>query len=103
MGLIGALLALTMGRRNASLQMLRSQIIRFLIYMLIFGLVISSIDNLAHIGGLASGYVLGKIMAARPPVAPEERKRAYALGWATAVVVIASFTMVAIQVLHVPK
>jgi rhomboid protease GluP len=103
MGLIGVLLALTMGRRNASLQMLRGQLTRFLIYMLIFGIVIPSVDNLAHVGGLASGYVLGRIMAARPPVAPEDRKLAYALGWATAVVVIASFAMVAITVLHVPK
>jgi rhomboid protease GluP len=103
MGLIGVRLALTMGRRNASLQMLRGQLTRFLIYMLIFGIVIPSVDNLAHVGGLASGYVLGRIMAARPPVAPEDRKLAYALGWATAVVVIASFAMVAITVLHVPK
>lgn len=103
MGLIGALLALTMGRRNASLQMLRGQLVRFLIYMAIFGLVISSVDNLAHIGGLAAGFGLGKLMAARPPIAPEERKRAYALGWATAVVVILSFSMVAFQVLHVAK
>jgi rhomboid protease GluP len=103
MGLIGALLALTMGRRNASLQMLRSQLIRFLIYMAIFGLVISSVDNLAHLGGLAAGFGLGKFMAARPPVAPDERKRAYVLGWATALVVIASFSMVAFQVLHVAK
>jgi rhomboid protease GluP len=103
MGLIGALLALTMGRRNASLQMLRGQLVRFLIYMAIFGLVISSVDNLAHIGGLAAGFGLGKLMDARPPVAPEERKRAYALGWATAVVVILSFSMVAFQVLHVAK
>jgi len=103
MGLIGALLALTMGRRNASLQMLRGQLVRFLIYMAIFGLVISSVDNLAHIGGLAAGFGLGKLMAARPPVAREERKRAYALGWATAIVVIVSFSMVAFQVLHVAK
>jgi len=103
MGLIGALLALTMGRRNASLQMLRGQLVRFLIYMAIFGLVISSVDNLAHIGGLAAGFGLGKLMDARPPVAPEERKRAYALGWSAAVVVILSFSMVAFQVLHVAK
>jgi rhomboid protease GluP len=103
MGLIGALLALTMGRRNASLQMLRGQLIRFLVYMAIFGLVISSVDNLAHIGGLAAGFVLGKFMVARPPIAPDERKRAYALGWATAIAVIASFSMVAFQVLHVAK
>jgi rhomboid protease GluP len=103
MGLIGALLALTMGRRNASLQMLRGQLIRFLIYMAIFGIMVSSVDNLAHIGGLAAGFVLGKFMVARPPVAPDERKHAYALGWATAIVVIASFSMVAFQVLHVAK
>jgi rhomboid protease GluP len=94
LGLIGVMLAITTGRRSASMQMLRSQIIRWLIYIAVWGLLFPGIDNYAHVGGLATGFVLGKIMADRPPVSPEERNRAQVLGWATALVVIVSIAMV---------
>jgi membrane associated rhomboid family serine protease len=94
LGLIGVMLAITTGRRSASMQMLRSQIIRWLIYIAVWGLLFPGIDNFAHFGGLVTGFVLGKIMMDRPPVSPEERKRAQALGWATALVVVASIAMV---------
>ena len=75
------------------MQMLRGQLIRWLIYILIMGLVIRGIDNFAHAGGLATGFLLGKILADRPPASPEERKLANALGWGSALVVLASFVM----------
>ena len=80
LGLIGVLLAITTGRRSAGMRMLRQQIIRWLIYILVWGLLFPGIDNMAHLGGLATGFLLGKIMMDRPPMTPEERKRAYA--WA---------------------
>jgi membrane associated rhomboid family serine protease len=58
------------------------------------------VDNFAHLGGFASGFVLGKIMMDRPPVSPEERKRAQMLGWATALVVVASIAMVVRGLFH---
>lgn len=97
LGLIGVLLATTAGRRSASMQMLRSQLIKWLIYIAVMGFLFSSIDNFAHIGGFATGYLLGRIVVDRPPVAPEERKRAYMLGWAAALVVVASFTMMVLR------
>jgi rhomboid protease GluP len=102
LGLIGVLLALTTGRRSASMQMLRSQIIRWLIYILVFGVIVPGIDNFAHLGGLATGYLLGKIMTARQPASPQERTRAYMLGWASVLVVAASFGVVAFQILRAP-
>jgi rhomboid protease GluP len=90
LGLIGVLLAITTGRKSAGMQMLRSQIIRWLIYIAIWGFLFPGIDNYAHFGGLVAGFGLGKLMADRPPGSPEERNRANALGWATALVVIAS-------------
>jgi len=90
LGLIGVLLAITTGRKSAGMQMLRSQIIRWLIYIAIWGFLFPGVDNFAHFGGLVAGFGLGKIMADRPPASPEERNRANALGWATAAVVIAS-------------
>ena len=94
LGLIGVLLAITTGRRSASMQMLRSQLIRWLIYIAVFGFLFPGIDNWAHAGGLGTGFVLGKIMKDRAPASPEEHKRALALGWASALVVFASFATV---------
>jgi rhomboid protease GluP len=100
LGLIGVLFAMTMGRRSASMQMLRSQLIIWLVYIAFMGFIFSRTDNLAHIGGFVSGFGLGKLMADRPPASPEERKRAYAMGWAAALAVFASFGMAAFTALH---
>jgi rhomboid protease GluP len=100
LGLIGVLLAVTTGRRSAGMQMLRSQVIRWLIYIAVWGLLFPGIDNMAHIGGFVCGFALGKLMADRPPASPEERKRAYAMGWAAALAIIASFGMAAFTVLQ---
>lgn len=100
LGLIGVLLAVTMGRRSAGMQMLRGQLIRWLIYIAVWGLMFPGIDNMAHLGGLATGFALGKMMVDRPPVTPEERSKAYVLGWAAGCVVAASFVVVAVRVLR---
>jgi rhomboid protease GluP len=96
LGLIGVLLATTIGRRGAINQMIRSQLIRWLIYLAIWGLVFPGIDNYAHAGGFATGFILGKLMEDRPPATPQARKWAHALGWLTALVVLASFVMMAL-------
>ncbi len=95
LGLIGVLLAVTTNRRSASMQMLRSQLIKWLIYIAIMGFMFSGIDNFAHLGGLISGFILGKIMVDRAPTSPEERRNANILGWATGLAVAASLAMVA--------
>lgn len=100
LGLIGVLLATTIGHKSASMQMLRSQLIRWLVYLAIWGVLMSGIDNWAHIGGFISGFLLGRIMAARPPMSTQEKTRATLLGWTTALLVIASLTIVAFGVLH---
>ena len=100
LGLIGVLLALTTGRRDASLQMLRGQLIRWLIYIAVMGFLFRGIDNYAHLGGCIAGYLLGRSMAPREPVSAEERKRAYALGWGTGVVVAASFAVMVVRYFH---
>lgn len=100
LGLIGLLLALTFNRKSASMQMLRSQLIKWLIYIAVMGFLISGIDNFAHLGGFLSGFALGKFMDDRPPVSQQERTRADLLGWATAIVVIASLGAVAFRLFH---
>lgn len=94
LGLIGVLLAITYNRRSAGMQMMRSQIFRWLIYIAVWGLLFPGIDNYAHFGGLVCGFVLGKIMADRPPQSPSEMKRAQLLGWATALAIVASIALV---------
>jgi rhomboid protease GluP len=100
LGLIGVLMAITTNRRSASMQMLRSQLIRWLIYIAVLGFFMSGVDNSAHLGGFVSGFGLGKIMVDRAPSSPEEWKHANLLGWATALVVAASLGMVAFGVLR---
>ncbi len=90
MGLIGLMIAITTRRGGAMMQMLRGQLVRWVIYIFIFGLFFNA-DNAAHLGGLASGFLLGKFFEDRQPVSADERKRAYALGWLAAFMAIASF------------
>src|SRR5690606_5372887 len=54
LGLIGAILYY--GRRTGS-RMVSQQVRVWLIYLLAFGLLFPAIDNWAHLGGLAGGYV----------------------------------------------
>jgi rhomboid protease GluP len=101
LGLVGVMLAVTEGKQSAGMRMLRQQIIRSLIYIAVFGLLAWGIvDNYAHIGGLATGYLFGRLMTDRPPLSPEERKRAYLLGWSAALIVALSFAMTVYANLH---
>jgi rhomboid protease GluP len=95
LGLIGLMLAVTFHRGGAAMQMLRGQLVRWLIYIGILGFVFHGIDNYAHAGGLAAGFLLGKIMVDRPPVSLEEHRRAQVLAWAAAAVVAVSLFMTA--------
>lgn len=90
MGLIGLMIAITFRRGGAMMQMMRGQLVRWVIYIFILGIFFNA-DHAAHVGGLASGFLLGKIFADREPVAGHERKRAHALGWFAALIILASF------------
>jgi rhomboid protease GluP len=92
LGMVGLLLALTTGRHSIGMRMLRSQLLYWLAYIAIMGFLMrGTVDNFAHIGGFASGFLLGKLMADRQPSDAIERRRANALGWAAGVAVLASF------------
>jgi rhomboid protease GluP len=58
MGLIGAMIAVSVHHRNALTQAMRGTYIRWVIYMLVIGFIVSGIDNYAHIGGLAGGFAV---------------------------------------------
>jgi rhomboid protease GluP len=92
LGLVGVLLAQTTGRQSAGQRMLRSQLISWLIYMAVLGFLMRGmVDNYAHAGGLAAGFLLGKLMVGRQPADTAERHLADALGWAAGLAVAASF------------
>jgi len=102
LGLVGLLLALTTGRHSAGMRMLRSQLLYWLAYIAVLGILMPGIDNYAHIGGFASGFLLGKIMVDRQPADMIERRRAYALGWTTGFAVIASFILMLVNYFQSP-
>jgi membrane associated rhomboid family serine protease len=60
MGLIGAMIAFGMQHRSAIGDAIKGQYIRWVIWILIIGLLPGfSIDNAAHIGGLVVGFCVG--------------------------------------------
>jgi rhomboid protease GluP len=91
LGLIGVILAATTGRTSYAARALRSALIRWLIYIAVFGLLMAGTDNAAHFGGLAAGYLLGRVMADRTPADLAERRRAEALGWVAGFAIAVSF------------
>jgi rhomboid protease GluP len=73
-GVFGALLAYMTVQRGsippAALDRLRISTSTFVVYSLFYGFVQSGIDNAAHLGGLAGGYLMGLIFA-QPLAAPQ--------------------------------
>ena len=101
LGLIGVLLAATTGRKSMAAQALRSALIRWLIYLAVLGfLTRGSTDNFAHMGGLASGYLLGRLMPDRTPADLSERRRADFLGWAAGIAIAVSFAFMVVNYLQ---
>lgn len=97
MGLIGLQLAISSRRGGAYFQMLRRSLIQWVVIIFAFGFFMGGIDNAAHFGGLASGYLFGRAFADREPADAAERKRATLLALAALLVVIGSF---AAMILH---
>jgi rhomboid protease GluP len=100
LGLIGVLLAATTGRKGMAAQALRGALIRWLIYIGVLGFLFPGIDNYAHFGGLAAGYLLGRLMPDRTPSDVSERRRADWLGWATGIAVALSFGFMVVNYLR---
>jgi rhomboid protease GluP len=97
LGLVGAMLAITSKRGGAYMRELRSRLISSVVFLFVLGFMGMGIDNKAHLAGLASGFVLGKIFADRQPMNAREKQIANALGWIAGIAVIASF---ALMILH---
>jgi len=97
-GVYGGLLAFMLDRRNqvpaSIMNAQRLSAIMFILYSLISGMRHEGIDNAAHLGGLASGFVMGWLLA-RPLDAEARstsgfRRLAIALAAATVALVLAA-------------
>ena len=58
-GLIGAMIALGIRDKSSWGADVRKFYVRWVIYLLVFGLLFPQTDNAAHIGGLTGGFVVG--------------------------------------------
>ena len=75
MGLVGAMIAFGMQDRTGMGSAIKTMAIRWAIYMLLFGLILRGIvDNWAHIGGLAGGFVTAYI-AGTPRLVEDGREK----------------------------
>lgn len=67
LGLLGA--AIAYGRRTGSHTM-RRQAWTYALYMIIFGFIMPRVDNWAHLGGFAGGFLAGLVLAPEKPESP---------------------------------
>ena len=94
LGLVGLLLAITTKRGGAYMREIRSRLITSVAMLFLLGFSgFMAMDNFAHGGGLAAGFVLGKIFVDRKPMNVKEIRIAHALGWLAGIAVIASFVL----------
>jgi hypothetical protein len=85
-------------KRGAFMRDLQSRLITSVVILFAIGFWGGmGIDNYAHMGGFAAGFVFGKIYSDRQPMNSREKQTAYALGWAAGIVVLASFVL---MILH---
>jgi rhomboid protease GluP len=60
MGLIGAMIAFGVANRSSVGRAIRNFYARWVVYIIAFGLIPAfSVDNWAHVGGLAAGFAVG--------------------------------------------
>lgn len=89
-GLFGALYLY--GQRTGN-RIIGSQMVQFLMIMLVFGLVVRGVDNWAHVGGFIGGYLAARVMN---PLYPEKQHHLL-LGLACLAIMILS---IVVSVLH---
>jgi len=94
LGLVGLMLAITTKRGGAQMRELRSRLITAIVILFALGFTgFMAMDNWAHGGGLAAGFLLGKLFADKQPQTAGEKQRAYVLGWLAGLVIVASFVL----------
>ncbi|MCZ6904374.1 MAG: rhomboid family intramembrane serine protease [Acidobacteria bacterium] len=95
LGLVGVLIGASFhhGRTGAAY---RASLFRWFIYILIFGLFLR-VDNAAHIGGVATGALLGYLIPEGEPETPSEEKLWNFLAVISVLIMAASFVFMALN------
>lgn len=95
LGLVGVLIGASFHHGGLG-RTYRAQLWRWVIYIFIFGLFFA-VDNAAHLGGLASGLVLGYIVPQGEPQTRGEEVLWEILGGLATLIIVASFALMALS------
>jgi len=95
LGLVGVLIGASFHHGGLG-RTYRAQLWRWVIYIFIFGLFFA-VDNAAHLGGLASGLLLGYIVPQGEPQTRNEEVLWDILGLLASLIIVASFALMALS------
>ncbi len=95
MGLIGILIGASFHHGHLGKEY-RSQLWKWVLYIAIFG-IFFNVDNAAHIGGLASGFVLGYLIPEGEPATRPGENLWNSLAVVSVLIIAASFVMMTLQ------
>ncbi len=102
-GLIGAMIALGVRHRNPAGNAIRDMYVRWAVYTLIFGLLPGlNIDNYAHIGGMAAGFVIAYIAETPRATGPTENMW-QAASWCCVIITVVCFLKWWLWFSHLPN
>jgi uncharacterized membrane protein len=80
------------------LRQLRKNVLGVVLFMAVLGLVVTNIDQAAHLGGLGTGFACGLVLIGPWPVAPGSRRRVLARRVALTAVIIAGLAGASVAV-----
>jgi rhomboid protease GluP len=101
-GLIGAMIALGVRHRNPAGNAIRGMYVRWAVYTLIWGLLMPAVDNYAHIGGMAAGFVVA-YFAETPRAAGPTEGLWQAASWCCVILTVVSFLKMWLWFSHLPN
>jgi rhomboid protease GluP len=101
-GLIGAMIALGVRHRNPAGAAIRGMYIRWAVYTLIWGLLFPAVDNYAHIGGMAAGFVIAYV-AETPRAAGPTESMWQAASWCCVIITVVCFLKMWLWFSHQPN
>ncbi len=96
LGLIGVLIGASFHHGSLGKD-IRSQLWRWVVYIFVFGLFFA-VDNAAHIGGLASGALLGYLVPEGEPTTRRSDRLWNTLALISVLIVAASFVLMTLQI-----
>jgi membrane associated rhomboid family serine protease len=84
------MIALGVRHRNPMGNAIRGMYIRWAVYTLIWGILMPAVDNYAHIGGMAAGFVIAYV-AETPRAAGPTEKLWQIASWSCVIITVVCF------------